>query len=55
MDDPTEDFDPTLEQAKHYFDMPVFDKAIVKATLIIAGVDIDRLEKKYAAKLAESN
>ena len=57
MDEQTDfdNFEPTFEQAKYFANLNIFERAVVFATLQMAGVDVELIKQKYAAKLAEAN
>jgi len=50
-----DDYKPTLDQAKYWRDMNSFERMMLRAELRLIGVDVDRLERIYAEKLAEAN
>jgi hypothetical protein len=50
-----DEFKPTLEQAAYWRDMDPFDRMMLRAKLRLLGVDVDRLQRIYAEKLAEAN
>ena len=50
-----DDFKPTLDQATYWRDMDSLQRMTLRAGLRMIGVDVDRLERIYAEKLAEAN
>ena len=50
-----DDFRPTLEQAKNWQNMGVFERIAIVSLLLVHGFDVKTLERKYAEKLAEAN